>query len=79
MAKKKPNPRPIITEHVILTGDIIEREMNDAEYALYLSNIAANEQSVKDLNNAAKQKEILIAKLVAATNLTEEELKGLGL
>jgi hypothetical protein len=77
MAKKKIT-RPTVSDHNLLTGDIIEREMNDAEYALYLSDIENDGLRAKQEQDAIRQREIVVAKL-ASLNITEEDLRVMGL
>lgn len=77
MAKKKI-ARPMVSDHNLLTGETIEREMNDAEYALYLSDIENDAQKTKQEQDAVARRELVVAKL-ATLNITEEDLRVMGL
>ena len=77
MAKKKIT-RPMVSDHNLLTGDIIEREMNDAEYALHLSNVEQDSLKSQQQADAIRQRELVVAKL-ATLNITEEDLRVMGL
>jgi hypothetical protein len=77
MGKKKV-VRPTVSDHNLLTGDIIEREMNDAEYALYLSNIENDALKSQQEQDAIARRELVVAKL-ATLNITEEDLRVMGL
>ena len=63
--------RPQVRIHDLSTNEIIDREMNDAEYEQYLANQA--EQTAIDTAKAqaAADKAALLARL----GLTEDELK----
>lgn len=63
--------RPIIKIHNATTGEIIEREMNDEEYADFLDGVARNEAKAKAEAEAAEAKQALLDKL----GITEEEAK----
>jgi hypothetical protein len=75
---KKKIARPTVSDHNLLTGDIIEREMNDAEYALYLSDIENDAQKAQQEQDAIARRELVVAKL-ATLNITEEDLRVMGL
>lgn len=68
--------RPKIVIHNAATGETVEREMNDEEFAQYeLDQIAAQEQKAAEEAELARQqaaKESALSKL-AAIGLTEEE------
>jgi hypothetical protein len=67
----KTSTRPMVRIHNIETDEVIDREMNDAEFADYEARQAA--QAVAD---AAKAKaEADKAALLARLGLTEDELK----
>jgi hypothetical protein len=67
--------RPKITIHNAATGETVEREMNDEEFAQYeLDQIAAQEQKAAEeaaAQEAATKKAALLDKL----GITEEEAK----
>ncbi len=68
-------PRPLIKEHNIETNEVIEREMNDDEFAVYeqrLARLDAEKQEIENKKTAAE------AKLVAL-GLTVDDLKVLQL
>ena len=68
---KTTSIRPMVKIHNAETNEVIEREMNDAEFAQYEADQAA--QAVAD---AAKAKaEADKAALLARLGLTEDELK----
>lgn len=69
---------PMITIHDVSTGEIIEREMNDAEFADYkdLTEKAIIQKKAEQAKEAAKQS--AQAKL-AALGLTTTDLEALGL
>jgi hypothetical protein len=75
---KKKIARPTVSDHNLLTGDIIEREMNDAEYALYLSDIENDAQKAQQEQDSIARRELVVAKL-ATLNITEEDLRVMGL
>jgi hypothetical protein len=64
--------RPLVRIHNTETNEVIDREMNDAEFAAYEANQAAN---------AAKkaQEEAEAAALSAAKQAAQDKLKALGL
>lgn len=61
--------RPIIKIHNATTDEIIEREMNDEEYADFLDGVARNEARAKAEAEAAAAKQALLDKL----GITQEE------
>lgn len=63
--------RPIIKIHNATTGEIIEREMNDEEYADFIEGVAKNEARAKAEAEAAEAKQALLDKL----GISEEEAK----
>lgn len=68
----------MIRIHDISTNEIVDREMNDQEFAAYLADkalVEAEEQAKADIIAA---KESAQAKL-AALGITTEDLKALGL
>ncbi len=63
--------RPIIRIHNAETNEIIDREMNDAEYEAYLARVEAD----KVAETAAAQKAADKAALLAQLGITEEQAK----
>ena len=67
----KTTKRPVVRIHDLSTDEIIDREMNDAEFAQYESELA-----IQVAADAAKAKaEADKAALLARLGLTEDELK----
>jgi uncharacterized protein YggE len=64
--------------HNVETGEIIEREMNDIEFAQYQKDKAEAEARKAQAQAKAEAKEAAQAKL-AALGLTVEDLQALGL
>ena len=63
--------RPIVRIHALATDEVIDREMNDAEFAQYEADqAAAAEQAAAEAAKAA-EKEALLAKL----GITADEAK----
>jgi hypothetical protein len=67
----KTTTRPIVRIHDLATDEVIDREMNDVEFAEYEANKAAD--AIKQANAEAKaaEKSAVLARL----GLTEDELK----
>ena len=63
--------RPIIRIHNIETNEVIDREMNDAEFAQYEADQAAQAVAAEAKAKAEADKAALLARL----GLTEDELK----
>ena len=63
--------RPMVRIHDIETNEIIDREMNDAEFAQYEADQAANKAAEAAKAKAEADKAALLARL----GLTEDELK----
>jgi hypothetical protein len=63
--------KPIIRIHNIETGEVIDREMNDAEFAAWESNKVTQAAYEAAKAEQAAEKAALLARL----GLTEEELK----
>ena len=63
--------RPMVRIHNLETDEIIDREMNDAEYAQYEADVAT--QAAADA--AAAQKAADRAALLAQLGITEEQAK----
>jgi hypothetical protein len=67
----KTTIRPMIRIHNIETDEIIDREMNDAEFAQHETDKAEAEAEADAKEKAAADKSALLARL----GLTEDELK----
>jgi len=63
--------RPIIRLHDLATDEIIDREMNDAEFEAYQAQQEANKAAAEAKAKAEADKAALLARL----GLTEDELK----
>jgi hypothetical protein len=63
--------RPIIKIHNLKTDEIIEREMNDAEFAQWQADQAAAEAEATAKAEAATKRQALLDKL----GITEDEAK----
>jgi hypothetical protein len=63
--------KPLITIHNLETNEIIEREMNDLEYAKHQADIALQEKEKAEAEAKATQKAALLDRL----GITEEEAK----
>ena len=61
--------RPMIRIHDLATDEVIDREMNDAEFAQYEADQAANAAAEEDAAEKAAARAALLAKL----KITEEE------
>ena len=61
----------MVREHNIETDEVIDREMNDAEFAQYEADKAANKAVAEAKAKAEADKAALLARL----GLTEDELK----
>lgn len=68
--------RPIIRIHNTQTNQIIDRAMNDEEFAVYQRDQEAAEKEQADLANKEVLRQSLLAKL-AALGLTEDEIAAL--
>lgn len=67
----KTSQRPMIREHNIEINEIIDREMNDDEFAAYEADQAAQKAAAAAKAKAEAEKAALLARL----GLTEDELK----
>jgi hypothetical protein len=67
----KTSARPIVRIHDLETNEVIDREMNDAEFAQYEADKAAYELAAEAKAKAEADKAALLARL----GLTEDELK----
>ena len=70
--------KPMIRIHNIETDEVIDREMNDEEYAQYQKNLIIEEsldaiEAQKEVDKAAAESKL------AALGLTSDDLKALGL
>jgi len=63
--------RPMVRIHNLSTNEIIDREMNDAEYAQYQAEQVAQAEAEAQAEAKATQKAALLDRL----GLTEEEAK----
>jgi hypothetical protein len=70
--------RPIIKIHNIETGEIVEREMDNEEYAAYEANELLIAEKEKKISEQIAKKAAAEAKL-ATLGLTSDDLKALGL
>jgi len=64
---------PLIRIHDMATGEIIDREMNDAEFAEYKATQAADKAEAKVLADKATAKQAVLDKL----GLTADEVAAL--
>ncbi len=67
----KTSSRPIVRIHDLATDEIIDREMNDAEFAQYEADKLAQTVAAEAKAKAEADKAALLARL----GLTEDELK----
>jgi len=63
--------RPMVLVHNVETNEVIDREMNDAEFAQY----QADQSTAKAAAEAKAKAEADKAALLARLGLTEDELK----
>ena len=70
--------RPIIREHNLETGEVLDREMNDAEFEAYENELAELASKAQAEAQALAKKAATIAKL-EALGLDAEDIKALGL
>jgi hypothetical protein len=63
--------RPIIRIHNVSTNEIIDREMNDAEFAQYEADQAAELAAQAEAESKAAQRQALLTRL----GITEEEAR----
>jgi len=63
--------RPIVREHDLATNEIVDREMNDAEFAAYEAEQVEQAEFEAAAVQAALDKEALLAKL----GITADEAK----
>jgi hypothetical protein len=67
----KTTTRPTVRIHDLETNEVIDREMNDAEFELHLIQVEANKVAEAAKAKAEADKAALLARL----GLTEDELK----
>jgi hypothetical protein len=67
----KTSTRPMVRIHNTETDEIIDREMNDAEFAQYEADQIANAARQEELLQQSAAKSALLARL----GITEEEAK----
>lgn len=67
----KTSTRPMVRIHNTETDEVIDREMNDAEFAQYEADKAAQAAAAEAKAKAEADKAALLARL----GLTEDELK----
>jgi hypothetical protein len=67
----KTTTRPMVRIHNVVTDEIIDREMNDAEFAQW----QADQEVFKAANETKAKAEADKAALLARLGLTEDELK----
>jgi len=67
----KTSSRPMVRIHDLETNEVIDREMNDAEFAQYEADQATNQAAAEAKAKAEADKAALLARL----GLTEDELK----
>jgi hypothetical protein len=67
----KTTTRPVIRIHDLSTDEVIDREMNDAEFIQYQADQAADAEAKAEVEAKAAEKSALLARL----GLTEDELK----
>ena len=70
--------KPMIRIHNVESGEIIDREMNDEEFAQYQKDVAQEAQRQAKAQAQAEAKAVAQAKL-EALGLDIDDLKALGL
>lgn len=70
--------KPMIRIHNVATGDIEDREMNDAEFAQWQKDTAQVEVQIEAEAQVEAKRAATLVKL-AALGLTADDLKALGL
>ena len=63
--------KPLITEHNVVTDEMITREMTDSEFEVYLLDKAENDKIQIERENQVATKQTLLTRL----GITEEEAK----
>ena len=63
--------KPLITEHNVLTDEIVTREMNNDEYEIYLIDKAENDKIQSEREDKAANRQALLERL----GITEEEAR----
>lgn len=69
---------PIKVIHDVETGEILEIEMTDSEYASHLKSIEDAQAAIK-AENLAKEAKVIALNKLTALGLTEADLRALGL
>ncbi len=67
----KTNTRPTVRIHNVETDEVIDREMNDAEFAQYEADQIAGAARQEEILQKARDKAALLAQL----GITEEQAK----
>jgi hypothetical protein len=67
----KTTTRPMVRIHDLETNEVIDREMNDAEFTQYQADQTAQAEAKTEAEAKAADKSALLARL----GLTEDELK----
>jgi hypothetical protein len=70
--------RPMLRIHDLATDEIVDREMNDAEYKQHLENLEIKTAREAEAEAKAQAKIVAEGKL-AALGLTTDDLRALGL
>ena len=70
--------RPLIRIHDLTTNEVIDREMNDQEFAAYQAEQVAEAEAQAEAEVKAQAKATAEGKL-AALGLTTDDLRALGL
>jgi hypothetical protein len=71
-------PKPMVRIHNTETNEVIDRQMTDAEYEIYLQEQTIAAQNKQNYLDRITAREAAEAKL-AALGLTTDDLKALGL
>jgi hypothetical protein len=69
--EKNKMTKPLITEHNVVTDEMITREMTDSEFEVYLLDKAENDKIQIERENQVATKQTLLTRL----GITEEEAK----
>ncbi len=70
--------RPMVRIHNVDTNEVIDREMNDEEFAQWQIDVQADKDRIAAIEKSIADKEAAQIKL-AALGLTTEDLKALSL
>ena len=74
----KTTTRPMVRIHDLATNEVIDRQMNDTEFAIYEADQAAQAIEQAEAEAKAQAKAAAEGKL-AALGLTTDDLRALGL